>query len=110
MTIHGMVQHTLYIGIDPGLRGALAVIDEALDVIALHDAVPPGPVRICPLSAPHSSYSGTRKGDICVPVQAGQRRARPPVHEKQRVSMSIAREAFARGGEQKQLLILFILL
>ena len=37
MTIHGMVQHTLYIGIDPGLRGALAVIDEALDVIALHD-------------------------------------------------------------------------
>ena len=40
MTIHRTIpQHTLYIGIDPGLGGALAVIDETLDVIALYDNV-----------------------------------------------------------------------
>ncbi len=38
MTIHRTIhQHTLYIGIDPGLGGALAVIDEYFDVVALHD-------------------------------------------------------------------------
>ncbi len=37
MTIHGTVQHTFFLGIDPGLTGSLAVIDESLDVVALHD-------------------------------------------------------------------------
>lgn len=37
MTTHETAQHTLYIGIDPGLTGALAVLDDTLDVVALYD-------------------------------------------------------------------------
>ena len=69
MTIHRTVQNTLYIGIDPGLTGALAVLDNA-DVVALHDTpiltlkVGRGPAA--GVVRPHAQRAWSTHGSISV--------------------------------------------